>query len=112
MAASPTARSLQYCHSHGLPASVVERWNPHAKIRQDAFGFIDLIVLDTDAHAIIGVQATSASNHAARRRKILAEPKALAWSNAGGLIEVWSWSKRAGVTKRKVWTLRREEVCP
>ena len=112
MAASPTARSLQYCRSHGLPASVVERWNPHAKIRQDAFGFIDVIVLDTTNHAIIGVQATSGSNHGARRRKILDEPRALSWVNAGGLIEVWSWSKRPGVTKRKVWTLRREEVCP
>ena len=112
MSSSPTARSLQYCKSHSMEAGVVERWCPYSKKRHDLFGFADLIVLDCDAHAIIAVQATSGSNHGARRRKILAEPKALAWSNAGGLIEVWSWSKRAGVTKRKVWTLRREEVCP
>jgi hypothetical protein len=40
MSASPTARTLPRLRREGRTACVVERFNPHAKIRQDLFGFI------------------------------------------------------------------------
>jgi hypothetical protein len=92
MAASPTSRSLDYCRKNGMLAGVTERWNPHAKVRHDLFGFVDIVVIDDDG--ILGVQATSGANAAARVKKILDEPKAERWLRAGARIEVWSWSKR------------------
>lgn len=76
-------------------AAVAEKWNPHARIRQDLFGFIDLIVLD-GLGGPLAVQATSASNHASRVRKIQEEraEAAQAWLDAGGRIEVWSFRKQ------------------
>jgi hypothetical protein len=102
----------------------------------DLFGVIDLVVIvppdpepeyEDDRQrdqrlsgrqgAILAIQACSGgrtgkdgrgSDHAARRAKILAEPRAKAWVDAGGRLEIWSWSQRAGAGKRKLWTLRVE----
>ena len=41
MASSPTQRSLKLLRDEGYTAQVVERWNPHARVRQDLFGVID-----------------------------------------------------------------------
>lgn len=106
----PTQRSMEFCRKEGMLAGVTERWNPHARIRQDLFGFIDLIVLDGDG--AIGVQATSGSNAAKRIHKIVDEPKARTWLENGQRIEVWSWRKiklkRGGLRYR--WDLDRRPV--
>ena len=88
----PTQRSMEYCRKEGMLAGVTERWNPHARIRQDLFGFIDLIVLD--GAGAIGVQATSGPNASKRLRKIIEEPKARTWLENGQRIEIWAWRKR------------------
>lgn len=107
---SPTARELQWRRENGWTAAVVERYNPHARIRQDLFGFIDLIAVGNGW--IVAVQVTSGSNHAARVAKIKAEPRSEAWRAAGGRIEVVSWSKRkvkrGGAAVR--WTRRVEPI--
>lgn len=105
---SPTQRTLAECKKRGWIAQVVERWNPHARVRQDLFGVIDLIALRYPEAGIIGIQACAGASHADRRAKILAEPRALAWVEAGGKIELWSWSKRGDRGKRKLLTLRVE----
>jgi len=118
---SPTARSLQYCRDQGWTAGVVERWIERSRTRLDLFGVIDLIVLadwysDGDLLVrdsrmrIIGVQATSSSNHAARRTKAVAEPRLREWLETGARYEVWSWRKYAKPVERKYWRLRREAV--
>lgn len=58
---------------------------------------------------ILGIQTTSnnGGNHSARVHKILAEPRAQQWIEAGGKLQVWSWSQTA---KRKPWTLRTEDI--
>lgn len=101
---SPTQRALQFCRDHGLTAQVVERWNPHAKVRQDLFGIIDLVVLV--GSSILGVQVTSGSNHASRETKAEQEPRLREWLRCGGAFEVWSFSKRGERGKRKLWTRR------
>lgn len=122
---SPTQRTLAECRKRGLTAQVVERWNQHARVRVDLFGVIDLVAIvppDGDilsgqqlrAGAILGIQATTGPNHASRRTKILAEPRAREWVDAGGRLELWSWSQRGAAGKRKLWTLRvetYEEMC-
>ena len=114
---SPTARTLAECRERGWTAQVVERWNQHARVRVDLFGVIDLVVLVPAAAvvngyasggAILAIQACAGDSHAARRDKILAEPRARQWVEAGGRLELWSWSKRGDRGKAKRWTLRIE----
>jgi hypothetical protein len=107
MAASPTQRSLDYARRQGWLPGVVERWNPHARIRQDLFGFVDLVVVD-DEPGVLAVQATSGANVASRLRKIreLETGAPARWLRAGNRIEVWGWRKAANGR----WQLRREPV--
>jgi len=107
---SPTQRSLEYCRKNGWIAGVVEKWNPHARIRQDLFGCIDIIVIDDLEQGPLAVQATSGTGHAARRKKSIAEPRLKLWLKAPARFEIWSWAKRGPRGKRKVWTLRREPI--
>lgn len=120
-AISPTQRTLAECRKRGWVSQVVERWNPHAKVRVDLFGVIDLIAIvslsPTDAlvppvagerSGILAIQACAGTSHADRRTKILAEPRARQWVEAGGQLELWSWSMRGGAGARKLWTLRVE----
>jgi hypothetical protein len=108
MKTSPTQRTLAECRKRGWTAQVVEKWNPHAKIRQDLFGCIDIVALTPDG--ILGIQACAGASHAARAAKMRAEPKVAAWLSAGGLLTVWSWSKRGARGEVKRWTLREEVI--
>jgi len=73
----------------GMTAAVVEHWNPHARIRQDLFGCID--VLACGSQGVLGIQATTKPNARARMRKALAEPRLEAWLASGAAFEVWGW---------------------
>ena len=127
---SPTQRSLAHAREQGWPVAIVEHWNMHAKIRQDLWGVIDLLVLD-DGQGVLGVQACAGASHAARMTKVretihgavvepatdrarasaLTKAAALkAWLAKGNRIEVWSWSKKGPRGKRKTWELRPEAV--
>jgi hypothetical protein len=59
---------------------------------------------------VIGIQATSGSNHSKRVDKARAEPRLATWLGAGCTFAVWSWAKRGARGKRKVWTLREEHI--
>tara|TARA_R100000315_G_scaffold58758_1_gene34099 strand:- start:245 stop:640 length:396 start_codon:yes stop_codon:yes gene_type:complete len=107
---SPTQRSLQHCRKNGWIAGVVEKWNQYARIRQDLFGCIDMIVIDDLEQGPLAVQATSGSGHAARRKKSIAEPRLKMWLESPARFEIWSWSKKGPKGKRKLWTLRREPI--
>lgn len=74
-----------------MTAQVVERWNSFARVRQDLFGCIDVVACTE--HGILGIQATTKANVAARVRKSLALPTLRAWLEAGGMFEVWGWHK-------------------
>jgi hypothetical protein len=105
MATSPTQRSLKLLRDGGYTAQVVEKWNPHAMIRQDLFGFIDIIaVRDQVEHVanIAGIQTTSRSNMSARIKKIKESEEAKRWHRAGGDIYVHGWAKN----KSNRWELK------
>lgn len=105
---SPTQRTLAECRRRGWTAGIVERFNSYTKRKHDLLGCIDIVVVTPDG--ILGVQATSGSNHSSRRTKALAEPRLKLWLEAGGRFEIWSWQKRGERGKRKLWTLRAEEI--
>ena len=43
MKTSPMQRSLKHLRDAGWTCAIVEHWNLHAKIRQDLFGFGELV---------------------------------------------------------------------
>jgi hypothetical protein len=90
MAASPTERSLKLLRKEGWEPAVVERWNAHARIRQDLWGFVDLIAMKAGEPPLL-VQSTSAANLAARRTKIAAEPRARLALTAGFRVVLHGW---------------------
>jgi hypothetical protein len=102
MATSPTTLTLRHLREQGWPlVEVTEKWNPHARIRQDLFGFID--VLAVGPNGVLAVQTTSATNVAARVRKIADHDNVAAVREAGITIHVPGWAKKSGR-----WVLARE----
>lgn len=104
--ASPTSRSLDLARSQGWTAGVVEKWNPHARIRQDLFGVIDIVALD-DNQGVLAIQACAGSGASARIKKSLAEPRLKIWLERGSRFEVWAWAKRGPRGKAKRWSVRK-----
>lgn len=88
---SPTERTLKALRADGWLAAVVEKWNPHANVRNDLFGFIDVLAVKGDV--TLAVQATSRPNVAARLKKIADHENVGMVRDAGWQIEVWGWGK-------------------
>ena len=100
---SPTQRTLAHLRTAGYPlVQVVERWNPHARVRQDLFGIIDVIAVGTD---IVGVQATSASHVATRIAKITDSEALPILRRAGIRVLIHGWRKSQGR-----WKLREVDL--
>jgi hypothetical protein len=95
---------LDLLRRDGWQAHVVEKYNHHARVRVDAFGFGDVLACKPGGGVLL-VQATSGSNHSARVHKATALPELRTWLQAGGLFAVWSWTKRKGR-----WCCRREPL--
>jgi hypothetical protein len=106
---SPTSRALEHYRELGYLADKTEHHNMFSHQKNDLFGFIDLVAIHP-VRGIVGVQATSGANHAARRTKILALPTAVAWIAAGGIIEVITFAKQGARGKPKRWTTRIEVI--
>src|SRR3990167_7768237 len=87
---SPTQRTLKKLIEEGYICEVVEKVIPHTFIKRDLWGFDICSVRRFERPKLI--QCTSASNHSARRRKILnlASTEILATSFD---LEIWSWKK-------------------
>jgi hypothetical protein len=102
-ATNATRKSME---ALGFVVGIVEQTIPHTFIKRDFLGFADLIAA-SNTGGIIAIQVTGGGNLAARRKKILAEPRARAWISAGGRIQIHDWVKRAGEKKR---VCRVEEV--
>jgi hypothetical protein len=113
---SPTARTLEKLRKEGWTCAVVEHWNPHAHIRQDLGGGIDVLAWKPKSTGqwssqILGIQAcadTGGSGMAAHRAKLLREPKMATWVAAGGRLEIWAWGKKGARGERKLWECRVE----
>lgn len=106
---SPTQRSKAYAESLGYQVAIVERWNQWAKVRQDLYGFIDLLCLKEGA-CLIAIQATSTGNMNSRIAKIKTLPASWKWITSGNRLEVWGWALRGKKGKRKKYELKRHVV--
>ena len=108
MAVSPTQRTLAYCKKLGRTSGIVEKWNSFIKIRQDLFGFIDIICIDKEK-GIIAVQSTG-SAHSEHIKKLTIDRKEIVteWLESGAPLELISWRKVKKVRggKAMVWKPR------
>jgi hypothetical protein len=68
VAKSPTQCTLDKWRRLGYLCWVVEKWNSHAGIRQDMFGFIDVLAIKEGE--TVAIQSTSKPNVLARVKKI------------------------------------------
>jgi hypothetical protein len=109
---SSVQRTLRSLRNQGCICDIAEKFNAYAGphgIRQDLFGFIDLIALYPDG--IVAIQACG-SDFAAHKRKVLENEYAVEWLRSGGKIEIWGWRKvklkRGGKAMR--WSARVEEI--
>ncbi len=108
---SPTQRSKAKLQSEGYLVAIVERWNMYARVRQDLFGFIDLLALKGDE--TLAVQTTSGSNVSARIAKIRATQASAIWlESPSRKIVVHGWRLCGPRGKRKKWECREEFLKP
>lgn len=91
MPASPTERSLKWCRRQGGFAAVSEHFNTFLGIRQDLFGFVDIVWVC--GNRVTFVQTTSDSNVSARVNKIRGIEAARYFSAHGVPIQVHGWKK-------------------
>lgn len=100
---SPTQRSLAYLREEGYLVAIVERWNPHARIRQDLFGFIDLLAIRKNETLAVQVTASGVS---ARIKKIMESEYLGRVRDAGWRIVVHGWRKNS----KGKYVLRVEDI--
>ena len=88
---SPTQRSKKALEAAGYLVAVTEHWNAFARIRQDLYGFIDLLAVRENE--ILGVQTTSDANVSTRVKKIAEHENVGAVRKSGMRLEVHGWKK-------------------
>jgi hypothetical protein len=95
---SPTQRTLRALREQGRIAAITEKWNPHVGpfgIRQDLFGFVDVLALDP-VRGFVAIQSTGQA-FSEHEKKILDSPcteNVIAWlKTPGGAVELWGWRK-------------------
>lgn len=104
-------RALAEVRAQGQFPVACEAWQPvggHCYIcrqprffRKDFLGFADLVALPS----LTAIQVTTPTNHSTRLRKIIYDRTETAWwwLEAGGFIEVWTWSQaESGRWERRV----------
>jgi hypothetical protein len=113
---SPTQLSLKDLRKRGYICAIVEHFNPWAKIRQDLFGFVDIVAIHPWHAGVLGVQTTTGANMAARITKAKGIPALRTWLLALNRLQVHGWTKKKAVlkdgslSKRPVWAVRVKEI--
>lgn len=93
---SPTQRTLAEMRKRGYElVQVVEHWNQFARRRIDLYGIIDVVCVGGPSNDIVGVQATSGTNVAARVTKILESDAIQVLRRVGIKVLVQGWRKNA-----------------
>lgn len=103
---SPTERTLKQLKQWGYMPAVVERWNPWAKIRQDLFGFADIVAIHPEIEGVLAVQCTTDANLGERMKKVQDNATARIWRKSKNAIWIVGWAKRGARGKAKHWRMR------
>ena len=100
LATSPTQLSLKKLRDEGDLVAITEKWNHFCKIRQDMWGFCDLLAIKENE--VLAVQTTSASNMSARASKIADSENVGMVRKAGIKIHIHGWIKNGRKWECKV----------
>lgn len=115
---TPTQRTLAALEKNGFRAAVTERWNPYVPrpdggqgIRQDLWGWMDVLAVHPRLKTTLGIQVTANSGATRRLDKLLADSnRTIAhWLQAGNRCLLWTWGqyvqgkKGGGTCKIKRW---------
>lgn len=104
---SPTARSLALYRELGAMVAVVERYNHFAKVRQDLYGFIDVLAIVPGESGVTAIQACAVGDVSKRLTKIQGpkvREKARRWLEAQNHLVILGWGKKGKRGEPKVWT--------
>jgi hypothetical protein len=114
---SSVQRTLRACREQGRFVEKLEQWitykskdpNTPKGTRRDAFGFIDIMAIDTDC--IVAIQACTQTGKQ-HKESILDNEYAHAWLKTGARIELWVWRKIKVVRgmKRERWEPKIENI--
>jgi hypothetical protein len=91
MATSPTQLSLKKLRAEGYLVSITEKFNHFCKIRQDMWGWCDLLAIKEDE--VLAVQTTSYTNISARVKKIADSDTIGIVRKANIKVNVHGWRK-------------------
>ena len=105
---TPTQRTLKLMRERGWIAEVTERWIPGANIRKDLWTFCDVLCIHPESGEILAVQTTSASNMAARVKKISDCELTPIVRKCGIGIHVHGWI--APTKNKRRWTVREKDL--
>jgi len=100
---SPTQRSLAYLREEGYLVAIVEHWNPFARIRQDLWGWCDLLAIKENEVLAVQVTASAVST----RIKKIQESETVSWVRKANIkIHVHGWRKNS----KGKYVLRVEDI--
>lgn len=88
---TPTQRTLAALRAEGWTAEVVERWNPHVRVRHDLFNVVDILAVR--GAETLGVQVTAGSCVSARVHKLEGSAALPLLAAAGWRVEIHGWRK-------------------
>ena len=90
---SPTQRSLKLLRDAGWVCAITEHWNPFAFIRQDLFGFVDILAIKHKAMLAVQTTSDDGSHMSSRVRKITDNPNYELLKSTRCKIMVQGWKK-------------------
>ncbi len=127
MATKSIQRSTAELKARGYRYAIVERFNQFAHVRQDVFGFIDILAIKAEQNGVLAIQACGIgtgsgggdlSSHVKKLTVFNPEDKDSArrieavkiWLRSNNRLEIWGWGKRGERGKMKRWVLQVKPV--
>jgi hypothetical protein len=106
------ARTMAWLRDKGYTVAKVERWNQFARIRQDLFGFIDILAIRTDRTGVLAVQTTTKPFLDDHSQLIKSLANVRTWLEGDNRIWLLGWEKawKGDGSHRKVWAPIVQEV--
>ena len=102
----PATLTVREARARGWTADEAERVLPGGRGRKDCFGLADVVALVPGGTGTVYIQATSWTNHAARRKKALESKILPLLLENGNQFWIWSWVRTRGEERLKV-----QEIC-
>lgn len=91
----------------GAVGDTVQRWS--GVVRKDLFGLVDCVVLQP-GERLLFIQNCSEGSLSAHRKKAYDSNLLGLIHKSGVAFELWEWKKKAFVSRKKYWRLRKQAL--